>query len=94
MCCWSCVWLDRSELAWKYGQLDALLQSLKHDFEIQQRFNALETKLTLMQQSTEFLLEVLHNQKSDKLEWIIIILIMVEVIISLVELPHILNIAQ
>ena len=35
-----------------------------------------------------------YHQKSDKLEWIIIILIMIEVVISLVELPHILNIAQ
>ena len=86
--------LDRSELVWSNGELSTLYTELRTEFEIQSRFNSLEIKLNLMQQSTTFLLEVLHNQKSDKLEWIIIILIMIEVVISLVELPHILNIAQ
>ena len=53
------------------------------------RFKHLEFKLNLIQHNTKFFLEVMHNQKSDTLEWIIIVLISAEICIGLCDLFNI-----
>jgi uncharacterized Rmd1/YagE family protein len=59
----------RSDTAWRYGKYDVLWSGMREDFEVQERFSALEFKLMHVQHNTKFFLEVLHNQKSDTLEW-------------------------
>jgi uncharacterized Rmd1/YagE family protein len=48
---------------------------MREEFELDQRFRSVENKIELIQDSTKFFLEVLASRKSDRLEWIIIILI-------------------
>lgn len=78
--------LDRSDTVWRYGKYSLLWEGMRDDFEFNERFHALEFKLTHVQEQTKFFLEVLHNQKSDKLEWIIIILITFEILLGLYEM--------
>mmetsp|Transcript_3329 Transcript_3329/g.4850 ORF Transcript_3329/g.4850 Transcript_3329/m.4850 type:complete len:469 (-) Transcript_3329:274-1680(-) len=66
---------DRSDTAWNMSQYERIHEGMKAEFEIDNRFEHIEFKLNLIQQNAKFFLEILHNQKSDTLEWIIIILI-------------------
>jgi uncharacterized Rmd1/YagE family protein len=66
---------DRSDTAWNLSQYEDIHQGMKEEFEINIRFKHIEFKLDLIQQNAKFFLEVLHNQKSNTLEWIIIVLI-------------------
>ena len=43
-------------------------------------------QLNLVQENVKYFLELMQNQKSDFLEWTIIILIALEIILGLVEL--------
>jgi len=69
---------DRSDTAWNLSQYDAVYQGMKEEFEIDYRFDDVEFKLDIIQQNAKFFLEILHNQKSNSLEWIIIGLISLE----------------
>lgn len=55
------------------------------EFEISERFAAVDFKLQLVEQNTKFFLEVMHSQKSDSLEWAIIALLICEIILCLYE---------
>ena len=48
---------------------------MRDEFELDQRFRSVENKISLIQDSTKFFLEVLADRKGQRLEWIIIILI-------------------
>lgn len=53
---------------------------------MENRFETLDMKLNLVQDNLKYFLEILQNRKSDTLEWIIIILIGVEIALSVYEL--------
>lgn len=61
-----------------------LWESLRADYEIEMRFEAIDRKLGPMIENAKFLLDVRAEQKSSGAEWIIIGLIMLEVLINLV----------
>jgi len=70
---------DRSDtVAWNYTQYDAVYQGMRDEFLIDERFDDIEFKLNLIQQNTKFFLEVMHQNKTNLLEWIIIGLIALE----------------
>jgi hypothetical protein len=54
--------------------------------ELNDRFENIEFKLDLIQKNAKFFLEVLHHQKANNLEWIIVILILAECILMCVEM--------
>jgi len=59
---------------------------MRDEFEIVSRSEYIEFKLNLIQQNAKFFLEVLHNQKSDSLEWTIIVLIAFECVLMCMEM--------
>ncbi len=59
---------------------------MRLDFEIDARYKDLSLKLDIVKDNTKFFLEILHNQKSTHLEWIIIILIASEIGIGIAGL--------
>lgn len=59
---------------------------MRNEFEIVNRSEYIEYKLNLIQNNAKFFLEVLHNQKSNSLEWIIIILISFECGLMILEM--------
>ncbi|KAF5733780.1 hypothetical protein HS088_TW16G00220 [Tripterygium wilfordii] len=77
---------ERSDIAWKNAKYAQIWEYLRDEFELQQRFASLDFKLKFVEHNIRFLQEILQNRKSDFLEWLIIVLISVEIIISLYEL--------
>ena len=81
--------LERSDAAWHFAAHSHVWEGLREEFDLEDRFKHLEFKLNLIQHNTKFFLEVMHNQKSDTLEWIIIVLISAEICIGLCDLFNI-----
>jgi uncharacterized Rmd1/YagE family protein len=77
---------DRSETAWSITKYETIHYGLKSEFELDERFDQIEYKLSLIQDNAKFFLDVLQSQKSNSLEWIIVILISVECCIMTTEM--------
>ena len=78
--------LERSDTAWNYSEHGKVWEGMREEFEMDDRFKNLEFKLNLIQHNTRFFIEILHNQKSDKLEWIIIVLIGFESVLMIMDM--------
>jgi len=77
---------DRSDTAWNLSQYELVHEGMKYEFEIDGRFEHIEFKLNLIQQNAKFFLEILQSQKSNALEWIIIVLIAFECVLMILEM--------
>eukprot|EP01034_Spumella_vulgaris_P046824 gene46824-58395_t len=77
---------EGTDAAWEDADYCFTWEVLRKDFEVDQRFKDLEMKIDLIKEDARFFSEVLHSQKSTKLEWIIIIIIAGEGFIGLASL--------
>ncbi|MBE9079753.1 RMD1 family protein [Romeria aff. gracilis LEGE 07310] len=78
--------IDKPELLWDYPQLDRLFARVEDEYEIRERHLTLEKKLALVLRTVETALELRHQHTSIRLEWYIVILIVLELLLSLYEL--------
>lgn len=76
---------ERYDVAWKHAEYGELWDFLRHELELEARFDAVDAKLQLVQDNLKYLLELLQNQKSNSLEWIIIALITLEIAMNLLK---------
>ncbi|CAN1148484.1 Protein RETARDED ROOT GROWTH-LIKE [Linum perenne] len=79
---------ERSDIAWKDAKYGQIWEYLRDEFELTQRFASLDFKLKFVEHNIRFLQEILQNRKSDFLEWLIIVLISVEIVISVFDISH------
>jgi uncharacterized Rmd1/YagE family protein len=78
--------IDKPELLWEYPELDRLYARLEDEYEIRERHHALERKLALVSRTAETALDLQHQNMGLRLEWYVVILIVIEVLLSLYEL--------
>lgn len=74
---------EKPELLWEQPALEALFVKLEDEYEIRERYLAIEQKLDLVSRTATTLLELLHNRHSLRVEWYIVILIVAELVLSL-----------
>ncbi|XP_051120196.1 protein RETARDED ROOT GROWTH-LIKE [Andrographis paniculata] len=79
---------ERSDIAWKDAKYAQIWEYLRDEFELTQRFASLDFKLKFVEHNIRFLQEIMQNRKSDFLEWLIIILIGAEILISVYDIAH------
>ncbi|KAH9612925.1 hypothetical protein KSS87_011754 [Heliosperma pusillum] len=79
---------ERSDIAWKDAKYSQIWEYLRDEFELTQRFASLDFKLKFVEHNIRFLQEILQNRKSDFLEWLIIVLIGAEILISVYDIAH------
>ena len=77
--------LDKPDLIWEDKVMDENYNDLRSLFDLPERFQALEYKLQLIQQTLELLVDTSRDRRLFWLELIIVILIAVEIVISLAE---------
>ncbi|GJV26656.1 sporulation protein RMD1 [Tanacetum coccineum] len=77
---------ERSDIAWKDAKYAQIWEYLRDEFELTQRFASLDFKLKFVEHNIRFLQEILQNRKSDFLEWLIIVLIGAEILISVYDI--------
>ena len=77
---------EKPELLWEQPQYERLFSRLEDEYELRERHMALERKLELVSRTAETLLELLQNRRTLRVEWYIVILIVVEIVLTLYEL--------
>jgi len=71
---------DSPEETWENENLNVLDIGLKKTFDLQARFRTIQEGLGIVKENMELFKDLLQNRNSVTLEWVIIILILVEVI--------------
>jgi uncharacterized Rmd1/YagE family protein len=74
---------ENPEILWDRPELERLYMRLIDEYELRERHRAIERKLELISRTAETALELLHNKRSLRVEWYIVILILVEIVLFL-----------
>ena len=77
---------EKPDVLWDHPELERLYARLEDEYELAERSHAMERKLALINETIGTLLELVQNQRSVRLEWYIIGLIVIEIILSLGDL--------
>jgi uncharacterized Rmd1/YagE family protein len=77
--------LDAPEFFWEYPELEHLYKMMALYLDINTRLEVLNQRLDVVHELFEMLGNELNHQHSSRLEWIIIILIVIEVILTLAK---------
>jgi len=77
---------EKPDLLWDQPDLERLYIRLQNEYELKERHLALERKLSLIAQTAETLLELLQNNRSHRVEWYIVILIVFEILLTLYQM--------
>ena len=78
--------IDKPEILWEYPELERFYSRLEKEFEIQERHLVLERKLELVYRTIETSLGLLQHNTNLRVEWYIVILIVVEIFLSLYQI--------
>ncbi len=78
--------LDKPNILWDDESAEKLYNELSIFFELKERFEIVEFKLSLLKDDITFLTDILNHKKSEFLEWIIIWLIAFEIIMGLYKM--------
>jgi required for meiotic nuclear division protein 1 len=77
---------DTPELLWDRPDLERLFARLRDEFEIVERFTALNRKLELVSRTVETALGLIQARRSLRVEWYIVILIVFEILLTLYQM--------
>ncbi len=78
---------DSPEETWENENLNKLDIGLKKTFDLQARFRTIQEGLSIVKENMELFRDLLQNRNSLTLEWVVIILILVEVVNIFVRNP-------
>ena len=76
---------EKPDLLWDFPEFERLYMRLGDEFDLSERQLALERKISLISRTAETLLTILQNQRTLRVEWYIVILIVVEIAITLID---------
>ncbi|NJO80178.1 MAG: RMD1 family protein [Cyanobacteria bacterium RM1_2_2] len=74
--------IDKPELLWDNPDLERIYLRLENEYEIRERHLALERKLDLISRTAETVLGLLQHNTGLRVEWYVVILIVVEILLS------------
>jgi uncharacterized Rmd1/YagE family protein len=77
---------EKPDPIWDHPELDRLYLRLEDEYELRERLLALEQKLSLIAKTVETALGILQRDSSHRVEWYIVILIVVEILLSVYDL--------
>lgn len=77
---------DKPDLLWEHPELERLYARLREEYELSERDHALNRKLDLITQTAETALGLLQARSTLRVEWYIVILIVVEIALTLYDL--------
>ncbi|MCL9807069.1 RMD1 family protein [Flavobacterium amniphilum] len=76
--------LDDPNLVWDNEELNLLNKRLKINFDTHPRFKDLDYRLQIVEDNLRLFTDVLNVRESNRLEWIIIILIFIEIVFAFI----------
>jgi len=78
--------LDTPEFFWEYSELEPYYRLVAHYLDIERRVNVLNQRLTVLKELFDMLNNEINHKHSSRLEWTVILLILIEVIVELSKL--------
>ncbi len=78
--------LDKPDATWDDPAMDLIYDDLRSEFDLVDRYGALESKLTGVQQALELILGVARDRRLLLLEASITLLVLIELVVSLLQL--------
>ncbi len=72
---------EKPDVLWEKPQLDRLYSRLEDEYELKERLDALERKLTVISETANALTDIIDTRRSLRLEMAIVVLIVVEIAI-------------
>jgi uncharacterized Rmd1/YagE family protein len=77
--------LDKPDATWDDPEMDRIYDELRAEFDLLDRFHALEAKLKGLQEALELVLDVARDRRLFTIEAAIVVLIVFEIVLSLVR---------
>ena len=71
---------DSPEIVWEDEALNKLNNDLKLSFDLKDRYRIIHDRIDIIKENLELFKDIMDHRESSRLEWVIIILILVEVI--------------
>lgn len=72
---------DKPEILWEQPELERLYVRLEAEYELRERNAVLERKLAIIARTAETTMNLLHNRRILRVEWYIVILILIEIVL-------------
>ncbi|HEX3500188.1 MAG TPA: RMD1 family protein [Stellaceae bacterium] len=73
---------EKPDALWDHPELERLYARLEDEYELRERSRVIERKLDLVENTVSSLLELVQDKRSTRLEWYIIVLIIIEIALS------------
>jgi uncharacterized Rmd1/YagE family protein len=73
---------EKPEVLWDHPELERLYVRLENEYELTERSRAIERKLQLVNNTVATLLDLVQDARSIRLEYYVIVLILVEILLS------------
>lgn len=80
--------LDKPDITWNNSSAEMLYQNLAHLFELEERYNKVQQKSNTLMDIVQVFSSLTQHRKSNFLEWIIIVLILFEIIMTLLKYAY------
>lgn len=77
--------LEKPDIAWKNEELEDFFTHLSELFELKDRYEKIRHKTEVLLDITEVFSSLTHSKRGTRLEWAVIILILIEIIMSVAE---------
>ncbi len=77
---------EKPDVLWDRAELERLYSRLEDEYELRERAIALRHKLEVIEETTRALTDIIDTERSARLEFIIAVLIVVEVLIAFYDL--------
>jgi uncharacterized Rmd1/YagE family protein len=77
---------EKPDVLWDLPGPNRLFSRLEDEYELQERRLALDRKLELISHTVETLVDLLQNKRALRVEWYIVILIVIEIFLTLYQL--------
>jgi uncharacterized Rmd1/YagE family protein len=77
---------EKPDVLWDRSDLERLYARLEDEYELKERANALRHKLQVIEETTRALTDIIDTERSARLEFIIAVLIVVEILIAFYDL--------
>lgn len=71
---------DAPDVVWENERLNSLNLELKRTFDLKNRYRNIHERTEIIKENLELFKDIMYHKESSRLEWIIIILILVEVV--------------
>ncbi len=77
--------LDKPDITWDNQAAEELYIKLSHLFELNDRYDKIQAKSETLMDIVQVFTSLTHQKRGDKLEWMVIILIGIEIVLTLID---------